>query len=86
MMANKNYIKGRAKEYRLKHAYEKRGWIVLRMSGSHGFSDLVAVHKKNKTIKFIQVKPKNFGKLAKGQLEKEWGWLNDEFIGTYTVE
>jgi len=35
-MVNKNYVKGRSKEYRLKRKYERQGYIVLRTSGSHG--------------------------------------------------
>lgn len=37
------YRRGVAKEYRIKAKLEKEGWIVLRMAGSHGSFDLVAI-------------------------------------------
>ena len=45
---NKNYIRGRAKEYRLKNKLEKQGKIVIRSAGSHSFADLISIDKKNK--------------------------------------
>lgn len=50
------YEAGRRAEYRLKATLEKAGWTVLRMSGSHGFSDLVAVCPETREVRFIQVK------------------------------
>lgn len=82
-MVNKNYRKGRAKEYRLKQQLERRGFIVLRSAGSHGFADLVAIHKRGKYIKFIQCKPKDLGKLARGKLEYDNAWINHKLFKTY---
>jgi len=66
-MPNKNYIKGRKKEWRIRKEYELMGWIVLRTAGSHGFADLIAIDKRNKKILFIQCKPDNYsaGKVIK---------------------
>lgn len=51
-----HYEAGRRAEYRAKAELEKRGMTVLRMSGSHGFADLVGVCPLSQEIKFIQVK------------------------------
>lgn len=81
-----NYSRGRAKEYRLKDKYTKEGFVVLRTAGSHGFADLIAIHKEKKLIKFIQSKPKKFSKRQKEKLLEEFGWLTDEFQSEFTVE
>ncbi|RPI86150.1 MAG: hypothetical protein EHM34_00200 [Nitrosopumilales archaeon] len=41
-MPNKNYVKGRAFEYKIKKHYEKAGFVVFRMAGSHSPADLIA--------------------------------------------
>lgn len=41
-MPNKNYLAGRAFEYKVKARYEEHGYTVLRMAGSHGPYDLIA--------------------------------------------
>ncbi len=70
---NKNYVRGRAKEYRLKKKYGKLGYVVLRTAGSHGFADLIAIGTE---IRFIQVKPKKFSDGQKLKLLKENAWIN----------
>ena len=67
-MVNPNYIKGRRKEYTIKHELERKGYIVLRTAGSHGFADLIAIQKDVKLIRFIQCKPDNFSKTAEDKL------------------
>lgn len=84
-MVNLRYRKGRAKEYRLKRQLEKAGYIVLRMSGSHGFCDIVSIDPEKKTVYFIQVKPKNFPESQKEKLEKKYEWLNDIFACEFDV-
>lgn len=42
-MANKNYLRGRRLEYKIKHDYEREGWTVMRTAGSHGPYDLIAI-------------------------------------------
>lgn len=56
-MPNRNYIKGRAKEYRIKKEYEDAGFYVVRTAGSHGVCDLVAFGENGLVVP-IQVKPK----------------------------
>jgi hypothetical protein len=79
-MTNKNYKKGRKKEYKIKKLLEKEGYIVLRSAGSHGFADLVAVRKPKerevREIKFIQCKPENFRESERKKLLKEYEWLD----------
>jgi Holliday junction resolvase len=55
-MVNKNYIKGRNYEYKIKKLYELAGFTVLRTAGSHGFADLIAVRMETKEVIFIQCK------------------------------
>jgi len=83
---NSNYIKGRRKEYKLKKDYEQKGYLVLRMAGSHGFSDLVAIDIKNKKILFIQVKPDKFSDKEKKRLEKKYKSINKKFLCNFLVE
>jgi len=56
-MVNKNYQRGRAKEYRVKKNYEECGYYVVRAAGSHSVCDLIAM--KNGVTIPIQVKPKD---------------------------
>jgi hypothetical protein len=42
-LPNRNYDRGRAKEYRVAKKLRGEGWTVLRMAGSHGVFDLVAL-------------------------------------------
>jgi len=84
---NKNYIRGKAKEHRLKQKYLKEGWdIVLRSAGSKGFADLTAIKKSPFRIEFIQAKPNKFNKKEKERLEKQHDWLNDEALVTFVVK
>lgn len=78
-MVNVNYRRGRAKEYRLKKKYEKKGFIVLRTAGSHGFADLIAIKQDGffNHIVFIQAKPKNFNKKESERLYKKYVWINE---------
>ena len=81
---NKNYRRGRSKEYRIKKKYEKLGYTVLRTAGSHGFADLIAL-KINEII-FIQVKPKKFSEKKKRELLEKYDWLNDEKLTKFIIE
>ncbi len=87
-MVNKNYIAGRNFEYKVKKYYEKKGFTVLRMSGSHGFADLIAVKNIKifltngysiKRIEFIQCKNRKPTKKEIKELDK-FKWLEDEPI------
>jgi len=65
---NSNYRRGYNFELRVKHSLEKRGYFVVRSSGSHGPADLLAVSKDG-AILAVQCKldgylsPKEFRKL-----------------------
>lgn len=50
MSPNKNYISGRAFEYKRKKHWEAQGYDVIRASGSHGPFDLVALCSGNPTL------------------------------------
>jgi Holliday junction resolvase len=41
-MPNKNYVKGRKFEYKIKKEYEDKGYLVFRTAGSHSPADLIA--------------------------------------------
>lgn len=84
-MVNKEYIKGRKKEYKIKKDYENMGYIVLRTAGSHGFADLIAVDKLSKEIVFIQAKGEKEKESEKKKLYREHEWLNDEFKCSFEV-
>ena len=47
-MSNKNYVRGRNFEYKIKKKYEKKGYIVFRTAGSHSVADLIAIPKLEK--------------------------------------
>jgi hypothetical protein len=42
-MPNKNYINGRAHEYRVRNQWAAKGYTALRSAGSHSPYDVVAV-------------------------------------------
>lgn len=61
-MPNKNYIKGRRKEYKICKQLKEKGYdIVQRSAGSHSPVDIFAINSLTKTIKLIQAKPDNYG-------------------------
>ncbi len=50
MSETSNYSRGYAFELRVKRSLEKRGYFVVRSSGSHGPADLLAVSKDGKIL------------------------------------
>jgi len=78
---NKNYIKGRNKEYRIKKKLEQEGYYVIRSAGSHSFFDLIAIHKEKKEILLIQVKTK-----IDKKIEELYENLEKAFNGVYNVK
>ncbi len=78
-MPNKNYRKGRRKEYGVIDQLRKDGFeIAQRSSGSHSPIDVFAINREEKKIKFIQVKS---GYLPSNEYSKIWEkmkWLNGE--------
>ena len=85
-MPNKNYIKGRRKEYKIMNDLREEGYsIVQRSAGSHSPIDVFAINKEKKVIKLIQVKPDNFSKLNTKHLVELWEWLNGEFTIEFEI-
>ena len=85
-MVNKNYVKGRNKEYRVKNKYQDQDYICTRSAGSHGVWDVICVHPLKKKILFIQCKPENFSEKQKSRLYKGYQFLNDVFSCKFVVE
>ena len=85
-MPNRSYLKGKAKEWRIKQKFQKEGYIVIRSAGSKSPFDLIGINKVRKRIVFIQAKPKNFSLNKQAELYKEFNWVNDEFSSAYIIE
>ena len=78
---NKNYTKGRRKEYKICNQLKSEGWIIVqRTAGSHSPIDVFAI-KKGK-IKLVQAKPDNFNA---SKILKELNWLNGKFKVEFEV-
>ena len=76
-MANKNYKKGRRKEYAITEQLKKDGFeIAQRSAGSHSPIDVFAINKKTREIKFVQVKAGGIGDAEQTRIYKEMDWLN----------
>jgi|TARA_R100000501_G_C2621130_1_gene114372 Holliday junction resolvase len=55
---NKNYVKGRRKEYYIAEKLKKEGFdIVQRTAGSHSPFDIIAIDTNRKRISLVQCKP-----------------------------
>jgi hypothetical protein len=68
-MPNKNYIKGRRKEYRIMNEAKKRGMIAFRSAGSHSPIDVVCIDTLNKRIKLVQCKPDSMSEKKRTLIE-----------------
>ena len=85
-MPNKNYLKGRRKEYKIVKELKEQGFdIAQRSAGSHSPIDIFAVNKLTKVIKMVQAKPNNFSDLNIKRLNDELGWLNGMFRVEFEV-
>ena len=79
-MPNRNYEKGRRKEYKICNDFRERGFeIVQRSAGSHSPIDVFAINKKTKEIVFIQSKPDNYVKAKCEKILQEQKDLNSSF-------
>jgi len=86
-MPNKNYVKGRRKEYKICDRLKTFGFdIVQRTAGSHSPIDVIAIDKKRKIIMLIQSKPDNYDDSKVLKLYKKHGWLTDTFKVCFHVE
>ena len=85
-MPNKNYEKGRRKEYKICNELKEQNFeIVQRTAGSHSPVDIIAINKEKGEIKLIQAKPDNMAEIAKERLLLENKWLNGWFEVTFEV-
>ena len=86
-MPNKNYIKGRKKEYKLVHQLKDEGWdIVQRTAGSHSPVDIIAINKKLRVIRLIQAKPDNYPQSQEDKILSDNSWLNNVYRVEFVVE
>ena len=80
-MPNKNYLAGRAMEYRVIKDLRSKGLEALRTAGSHGVADIVAFHPRSLTDGLVDVlNPKEMVEMV---LE---GWQrlhDDKILGEY---
>ena len=85
-MPNKQYEKGRRKEYKISNELKEMGYdIVQRTAGSHSAIDIIAIHKDTRTIEFIQAKPDNLSKNKKEAIESDLSFLNGSFFCKFKV-
>jgi len=86
-MPNKNYEKGRRKEYKIVKQYKDKGYnIAQRSAGSHSPIDVFAIDKSTRTIKLIQAKPNSMSNAAKQKILDENQWLNGLFKVVFEVD
>jgi Holliday junction resolvase len=69
---NRNYLKGRAREYKTMETLKKDGWKVARSAASHGAVDVFAA--KDGRVLLVQVKSGG-ARVTKEELDEliEWG-------------
>jgi len=85
-MPNKNYEKGRRKEYKICDELKKKGFnIVQRTAGSKSPFDVIAINKKTKEISLIQVKQDNISEKKSKELLKKSDWLNNNFKVEFVI-
>ena len=85
-MPNKNYVKGRRKEYDLVHRLRAKGYTAFRSAGSHSPIDVIGIDGGNKRIILIQAKPDSMSGKAKERLEEEHKDFNGIFEVRFIVE
>ena len=84
---NKNYVKGRRKEYKITKKYKDMGYeIAQRSAGSHSPVDVFAIDRDTRTIKLIQAKPDSMSDNAKKKIIEENKWLNGLFRVIFEVQ
>lgn len=82
-MPNRNYVRGRNKEYKIVQELKNSGFeIAQRTAGSHSPIDVFAINREAKLIKFIQAKPDHFPKSEGDKIKRDLDYLN----GNWRVE
>lgn len=79
-MPNKNYEKGRRREYQIIKQLKEQGFtIAQRTAGSHSPIDILAIHRLRKLILFIQAKAgsEEYEKASKTKAMIENRYLNE---------
>jgi len=84
-MPNKNYIKGRRKEYKVVNQFKKEEYIAFRSAGSHSPIDVVAINPLKKIINLIQCKPNDMSENAKQKLYDANKYLEGEYIVIFEI-
>jgi Holliday junction resolvase len=72
-MPNRNYVNGRAFEYKTKKKLEQMGYTVFRTAGSHSKVDLIAYDIEHRVVWFIQCKA---GHLSEKERERIYSELD----------
>lgn len=85
-MPNKQYVKGRRKEYKIVREERESGRIAFRSAGSHSPVDVVSIDTQLMCIKLIQCKPDSMSKKQKEKLEESNYELNGLFDVYFRVE
>lgn len=81
-MPNKNYIKGRRKEYKVCTELKNLGWaIAQRTAGSHSPIDIIAINTDKNIIRLIQCKPDDMNAHQQQKIRDE----NKDLNGTFEV-
>lgn len=81
-MPNKNYLKGRRKEYKTRDQLKAIGCsIAQRMAGSHSPIDVIGIDTEKRLIHLIQCKPDNMSENKKQEIIEQ----NKGLQGTFTV-
>lgn len=85
-MPNKNYIKGRRKEYKIMQQLRDIGCHhVIRSSGSHSAIDVIGIDLEKRRIFLIQSKPDSMSDNAKNKICAANWELNGSFDLTFEV-
>ena len=66
---NKNYVKGRRKEYYIAEKLKKEGFdIVQRTAGSHSPFDIIAIRFIDRQMRLVQCKPNSMSDKEKERI------------------
>jgi Holliday junction resolvase len=81
-MPNKNYVKGRRKEYEQCNKLKSQGFdIVQRTAGSRSPIDIIAISKAKKEIILVQCKPDSMNETRRQHIRDD----NKELNGLYNI-
>lgn len=83
---NKNYLKGRRKEYKIRDELRAEGFdIVQRSAGSHSPIDVFAINRLTRVIKLVQSKPESMPESERNKIREDLSWLNGGFRVEFEV-